>query len=65
MVAGLGKRYTIYYPDGNVEQRTMLGHPKHAGDILKLGGRKWEIVRATQILGEEIDYELHVVAVEK
>ena len=62
MVGGLGKRYSIYYPDGDVEHRTMLGSPKAPGDTLKRRGRTWEVVRVTVIVGEEIDYELHVEA---
>jgi len=65
MVAGFGKRYTIYLPDGSVELRTMLGDPKVAGDTVKLKGRKWVVVRSVKLLGEEIDYELHVHAIEK
>ena len=61
MVGGLGKRYRIYLPDGSVESRTMLGDPKIEGDTVKLGGHKWEVVRAVKLLGEEIDYELHVM----
>ena len=34
MVAGFGKRYSIYYPDGDVEQRTMLGGPRVPGDSI-------------------------------
>jgi hypothetical protein len=64
MVGGLGKRYCIYFPDGTVEYRTMLGDAKIEGDTLKLGAGKWEVVRAVALLGEETDYELHVDAIE-
>jgi hypothetical protein len=65
MVGGLGKRYRIYFPDGTVEHRTMLGDPKIEGDILKLGPRKWEVVRAVALVGEETDYELQVRPVDR
>ena len=65
MVGGLGKRYRIYLPDGSVESRTMLGDPKIEGDTVKLNGQKWEVVRALKLLGEEIDYELQVDAIEE
>ena len=62
MVAGFGKRYTIVYPDGYVEQRTLLGHPKHPGETLKLRGRRWLVATVVELVGEELDYEIHVVA---
>ena len=58
MVAGFGKLYTIYYPDGGVEQRTMVGPPKGPGEVLRSRGGTWEVVRAVEIVGEEVDYEL-------
>jgi len=64
MVAGFGRRYSIYYPDGNVEQRTLLGPPKEVGETLKLDGTKWEVVRSSPIFGEELDFELHLEALE-
>jgi len=60
MVAGLGKRYRIYMPDGSVEHRTMLGDPNVEGDTIKLSGIKWNVVSSVKLMGEEIDYELHV-----
>jgi hypothetical protein len=65
MVAGLGKRYCIYFSDGSVEHRTMLGDTKIEGDTLKLNGRKWKVVRSVKLVGEETDYELHVQAIER
>jgi hypothetical protein len=64
MVAGFGKRYRIYLPDGSVEHRTMLGDPKIEGDTVKLNGHKWTVVRAVKLMGEELDYELHVAAID-
>ena len=64
MVAGLGKRYCIYLPDGGVEHRTMLGDPKIVGETLRLKGRKWQVVRSVKLVGEETDYELEVRPVE-
>jgi hypothetical protein len=64
MVGGLGKRYRIYFPDGTVEYRTMLGDPKIEGDTVKFNGRKWVVVRAVKLMGEEVDYELRVEAIE-
>jgi hypothetical protein len=63
VVGGLGTRYRIYLPDGSVEQRTMLGDPKIDGDTLKFNGRKWEVVSAVRLMGEEVDYEVHVQAI--
>lgn len=63
MVGGLGKRYRIYLPDGSVEQRTMLGDPKIEGDTVKLNGHKWTVVHTVKLMGEEVDYELHVEAI--
>jgi hypothetical protein len=60
MVGGLGKRYRIYLPDGGVAHRTMLGDPKIEGDTIKLNGRKWTVLSSVKLMGEEIDYELHV-----
>lgn len=65
MVAGFGKRYRIYMPDGSVEHRTMLGDAKLEGETLRLRGRKWEVVRLTKLMAEETDYELHVRPLEK
>ena len=65
MVAGVGKRYRIYFPEGTVEHRTMLGDPKIEGNTVKIGGRKWEVFRSLKLVGEETDYELHVRAREK
>ena len=63
MVTGFGKRYSIVYPDGNVEQRTMLGDPKVPGDVLNLHGGTWRVVQSREIVGEELlDYELRVEA---
>jgi hypothetical protein len=60
MVAGLGKRYCIYMPDGSVEHRTMLGDSKIEGDTIKLIGIRWTVVSSVKLAGEEIDYELRV-----
>jgi hypothetical protein len=65
MAGGLGKRYRIYLPDGSVEHRTMLGDPKIAGDTVKLNGRKWEVVSSVKLMGEEVEYELHVQPIEE
>ena len=65
MVGGLGKWYRIYLPGGSVEHRNMLGDPKHVGDVVKLKGRRWEVVRVVELMGEETDYELHVLPSER
>jgi hypothetical protein len=63
-VAGFGKRYLIFFPDGTLEHRTMLGDPKIEGDTVKLKGRTWQVVHALRLMGEETDYELHVRVIE-
>ena len=63
LVAGFGKRYRIYLPDGDVQHRTLLGDPKIEGDTVKLKGRRWQVIRSLKLLGEETDYELHVRAI--
>ena len=65
MVGGLGKRYRIFLPDGSVEHQTWLGDSKLVGDTVKVKGRKWEVVRAVKLMGEEIDYELRVEAIKR
>lgn len=65
MVGGLGKRYTIYFPDGSVEQWTMLGPATEPGETLKLNGVRWRVVRAVELADEELDYELQVEAIEE
>jgi hypothetical protein len=60
MVGGLGKRYRIYMPDGSVKHRTMFGDAKIEGHTIRLDGIKWKVVSSVKLMGEEIDYELHV-----
>jgi hypothetical protein len=62
MPSGFTKRYTIFFPDGSVAYRNSLGDAKGVGETIKADGRKWEIVRSVKLIGEEIDYELHVEA---
>ena len=63
-VAGLGKRYEIHFPDGTVERGSLVGPAKEPEEIIRLAGRAWRVVRATDAEFEDIDYELHVEGAE-
>jgi hypothetical protein len=60
-VGGLGERYEISFPAGTVERGSLVGPAKEPEEI-RLAGRAWRIVRATDT--EFSDYELHVEAAE-
>jgi hypothetical protein len=65
MLAGSGKRYEIHFPDGGIERGLLLGPAKEPEEVIRLASREWRITRAVEVGVEDIDYELHVEAVDE
>jgi len=63
--AGSGKRYEIHFPDGGIERGLLLGPAKEPEEVIRLASGEWRITRAAEVELEDVDYELHVEAVDE